>query len=204
MGAAADLTLRQRIHWDRQTDDSRGKNKMHSSVACERRFCTRRVYTHLPTTATRIVGDVYSAACPDTYVHVTPPTADIQTLRWRQHLHWILTYSPTPVTKLHKHLHINILKIWPNEHAKLTSYFFYILVFFCDFFIRSVIYDYNPNLLTEVFFYPDWGFPRFFLSCKANARVKPAKTGHGPHSSKTFVLFYVLFVLCRSVYCVFM
>jgi hypothetical protein len=30
--------------------------------------------------------------------------------------------------------------------------------------------------LTEV-------FPCFFLSCKANARVKLAKTGHGPHSS---------------------
>jgi hypothetical protein len=30
--------------------------------------------------------------------------------------------------------------------------------------------------LTEV-------FPCFFLSCKANARVKPAKTGHGQHSS---------------------
>ena len=30
--------------------------------------------------------------------------------------------------------------------------------------------------LTEV-------FPYFFLSYKANARVKPAKTGHGPHSS---------------------
>jgi hypothetical protein len=27
------------------------------------------------------------------------------------------------------------------------------------------------------------GFPRFFLSCKANARVKPAKTGYGQHSS---------------------
>jgi len=27
------------------------------------------------------------------------------------------------------------------------------------------------------------GFPCFFLSCKANARVKPAKKGHGPHSS---------------------
>ena len=40
-----------------------------------------------------------------------------------------------------------------------------------------------------------------FLSCKANARVKPAKMGHGPHSSKIFVLFCVLFVLCRSVYC---
>jgi len=30
--------------------------------------------------------------------------------------------------------------------------------------------------LTEV-------FPCFFLSCKANARVKPAKTVYGPHSS---------------------
>ena len=30
--------------------------------------------------------------------------------------------------------------------------------------------------LTEV-------FPCFFLSCKANARVKLAKTGNGPHSS---------------------
>jgi hypothetical protein len=30
--------------------------------------------------------------------------------------------------------------------------------------------------LTEV-------FPCSFLSCKANARVMPAKTGHGPHSS---------------------
>jgi len=43
--------------------------------------------------------------------------------------------------------------------------------------------------------------PCFFLSCMANARVKPAKTGHGPHSSKLVVLFYVLFVLCHSVYC---
>jgi len=45
-------------------------------------------------------------------------------------------------------------------------------------------------------------FPCFALSCKANSRLKPAKTGHGPLSSKIFVLFYVLFVLCRSVYCV--
>ena len=48
--------------------------------------------------------------------------------------------------------------------------------------------------LTEV-------FPCFFLSCKANVRVKPAKMGHRSHSSKIFVLFYVLFVLCRSLYC---
>ena len=42
-----------------------------------------------------------------------------------------------------------------------------------------------------------------FLSCKANARIKVSKTGHGPQSSKLaviyvvlllFVLFYVLFV----------
>ena len=43
-------------------------------------------------------------------------------------------------------------------------------------------------------------FPCFFLSYKANVRVKPAKMGHGPHSSK-FLFFCVLFVLCRSVYC---
>ena len=47
--------------------------------------------------------------------------------------------------------------------------------------------------LTEV-------FPWFFLSCKENARVRPAKMGHGPHF-QIFVLFYVLFVLCHSVYC---
>ena len=52
----------------------------------------------------------------------------------------------------------------------------------------------SSTTLTEV-------FPCFFLSCKASARVKPAKMGHGPPSSKMFVLFYVLFVLCHSVYC---
>ena len=41
----------------------------------------------------------------------------------------------------------------------------------------------------------------FFLGCKANARVILAKTGHGPHSSRIIVFFYVLFVLYRSMYC---
>ena len=60
------------------------------------------------------------------------------------------------------------------------------------------------STLTEV-------FPCFFLSCKANARVKLAKTGHGPHSSTLvvicvvrllFVLFCVLFVCkCVLYYC---
>jgi hypothetical protein len=57
--------------------------------------------------------------------------------------------------------------------------------------------------LTVVFLTLTEIFPCFFLTCKANARVKLAKMGHGPHSSKLvcicvvrllFVLFYVLFV----------
>jgi hypothetical protein len=61
--------------------------------------------------------------------------------------------------------------------------------------------------LTEIFLTPTEVLPCFSLSCKANARVKLAKTGHGPHSSTLvvicvvpllFVLFYVLFV-CKCV-----
>jgi len=48
--------------------------------------------------------------------------------------------------------------------------------------------------LTEV-------FPWFFLSCKANVRVKPATTGHGQHSSQIVVLFCVLFVCKCVLYC---
>jgi hypothetical protein len=50
-------------------------------------------------------------------------------------------------------------------------------------------------------------FPYFFLSCKTNAKVKLAKTGHGPHSSKlvfisVIMLFCVLFVCkCVLYYC---
>jgi len=62
-------------------------------------------------------------------------------------------------------------------------------------FILIVVYVFlDVATLTEV-------FPCFFLGCKANARVKLAKMGHGPNSSKTVVLFYVLFVLYRSMYC---
>ena len=46
--------------------------------------------------------------------------------------------------------------------------------------------------LTEV-------FPCFFLSCKANARVKPAKDGARPAPFLIFVLFYVLFVYMCTV-----
>ena len=61
--------------------------------------------------------------------------------------------------------------------------------------------------LTEVFLTLTEVSPCFFLSCKANARVKPAKTMHSPHSFTLavvcivrllFVLFCVLFV-CKCV-----
>ena len=54
--------------------------------------------------------------------------------------------------------------------------------------------------LNEVFLTLAEVFPCFFLSCKANARVKLAKTGHGPHSS-TLVICVVLLSLCCSMYC---
>jgi hypothetical protein len=49
-------------------------------------------------------------------------------------------------------------------------------VLFCIFFFHRANWH-SSATLTEV-------FPCFFLSCKANARVKLAKTGHGPHSSQ--------------------
>ena len=61
--------------------------------------------------------------------------------------------------------------------------------------ILIVVYVFlDAATLTEV-------FQCFFLGCKANARVTLAKTGHGPHSSKIVVLFYVLFVLYCSMFC---
>ena len=66
---------------------------------------------------------------------------------------------------------------------------------YCCLCILIVIYVFlDAATLTEV-------FPFFFLGCKANARVILTKTGHGPHSSKIVVLFSVLFVSYRSMYC---
>ena len=52
----------------------------------------------------------------------------------------------------------------------------------------------SSAILTEV-------FPCFFLSCKANVRVQLAKTGHGPHPSKTFCVVRCIVCLCRSANC---
>jgi Na+/melibiose symporter-like transporter len=47
-------------------------------------------------------------------------------------------------------------------------------------------------------------FPCFFLSCKANARVKPAKTGHDLNVSKFLCCFMYFCVFLRIfLYCLF-
>jgi hypothetical protein len=70
----------------------------------------------------------------------------------------------------------------------MYSYCF-LYVLFCVFCFRRANW-YSSATLTEV-------FPCFFLSCKANARVKLAKTGHGPHT------YQINFVALRIV-CVYM
>jgi len=55
------------------------------------------------------------------------------------------------------------------NYLKLCCYLFISLLWLCILIVYLCM-----TSLTEV-------FPCFFLSCKANARVKPAKTGHGPH-----------------------
>jgi len=72
-----------------------------------------------------------------------------------------------------------------------------------------IIYIYNVYCtltevfinLTEVSLTLIEVFPCFFLSCKANARVKLAKTGHGPHSSTLFVICVVRLLFVLSMYC---
>jgi hypothetical protein len=57
------------------------------------------------------------------------------------------------------------------------------------------VYWHSSATLTEV-------FPCFFLTSKANARVKLAKIGHGQHSSKisclccSVVICVVLYIVC--------
>jgi len=55
-------------------------------------------------------------------------------------------------------------------------------------YIRILIVCLCMTTLTEV-------FPCFFLSCKANARLKPVKDGARPALFLIFVLLYTFFVL---------
>ena len=91
---------------------------------------------------------------------------------------------------------VYVFLLWPmyshcsSMYSHCSSMYSY-----CCLCILIVVYVFlDTATLTEV-------FPCFFLGCKANARVILAKMGHGPHSFKIVVLFYVLFVLYCSMYC---
>jgi len=70
--------------------------------------------------------------------------------------------------------------------------YIFLLLCLCILFVCLCIFIVPAGTLrlTEV-------FPFFCLICKANA----SKIEHVPHSSKFLFFFYVLFVLCRSLYC---
>jgi hypothetical protein len=85
----------------------------------------------------------------------------------------------------------------------------WVFLVICILYLTEVFLNLTEIFLTliEVFLTLTEVFPCFFLSCKANVRVKLAKTGHGLHSSTLvcicvvrwlFVSFYVLFV-CKCV-----
>jgi hypothetical protein len=61
------------------------------------------------------------------------------------------------------------------RHCIILCYYFF-CVSYCSLFNYCTVSacDLRAATLTEF-------YPCFFLSCKANARVQPAKTGHGPH-----------------------
>ena len=61
--------------------------------------------------------------------------------------------------------------------------------------LNIYIYTYIPATLTDV-------LPSFSLSCKANARVYLAKTGHGPHSSQLVNCVVICIVLKCVVICI--
>ena len=62
--------------------------------------------------------------------------------------------------------------------------------------VICILYPEVYLTLTEVFLTLTKVSLCFFLSFKANARVKLAKTGHGPHSSKLVVIGVVLCIVC--------
>ena len=110
------------------------------------------------------------------------------------------------------------IPVWYCNLCNLCIFIIMSMYSYCMFMYLHRVIWHSSSTLTEV-------FPCFFLSYKANARVKPAKMGHGPHSFIisvlffvfllfyvlfvfllfyvlfVFLLFYVLFVLCHSVYC---
>jgi len=127
-------------------------------------------------------------------MHIDPkPNPVLQThkAQFLPNLHLILVYtqSPSPILVYTQ----NVLKVVKNfcRFQRSISYYFYCYIYvtyalFCIFCFHRAKWH-SSAILTE-------GFPCFFLSCKANARVKLANTGHGPHSSQ--INCVVLCIVC--------
>jgi len=86
----------------------------------------------------------------------------------------------------------NLFRLRCRERRLFYCYYCYVYIFLLYVYISHLASWCSSAILTEV-------FPCFFLSCKANVRLKPAKMGHGPHFFKflycsTYCLFCV--VLC--------
>ena len=92
----------------------------------------------------------------------------------------ILSYSIGSI--FYQYIYIYIFVFLFNT----VIYVFFLFLCLCILILCLCIFNFLATL-TEV-------FPCFFFSCKANARVKSAKTGHGPHSSKKFCV--VLCIVC--------
>jgi len=81
-----------------------------------------------------------------------------------------------------------VIYVFLLEEAMYSYRYLCILIVSLCYSCLYVVYVFlDAATLTEV-------FPCIFLSCKANARVNLAKTGHAPHSSQ---------LLCCSMYCLF-
>ena len=106
-----------------------------------------------------------------------------------------------------KLLLICILRVLLSHSFIIFRFYFFINVYMVLFLFNNVIYAFLslwPCILilclcmanlTEV-------LTCFFLSCRTNARVKLAKTGHVPHSSRLVVICVVLLLfLCCSMHC---
>ena len=95
---------------------------------------------------------------------------------------------------VHSHV-LSYSYILPYSHIlsySLVSFFITVYTVVC--FVRFCFIFF----LFLRFFHPEV-YPCFFLSCKANASFTLAKTGHGPHYSKSVVICVVLFLLCCTV-----
>jgi len=74
------------------------------------------------------------------------------------------------------------------------------MYFYCYVYVFLLCVYVSSSYQLALFDYPDWVFLCCFLSYKANARVKPAKTGARPALFQNFCV--VLCIVCFVSFCV--